>query len=142
MAADTAQARLYDLIDERRVPVDAGIPRAETLKDASDALGAVGEFLTNNIRAAVAHVSNRGEPHSITYEDIGRLVVWADHIRDQAQAIVEDAAVVAVLAHGSFDVAEGYYGDPVGFSDFGRPKDSEWFKQQAREAGFRVASDV
>jgi hypothetical protein len=60
---------------------------------------------------AVLRVAIEGEPNSITYEDIGRLVVWADHVADLARDTASEAAKVSVAARESFSLPKGYPSD-------------------------------
>ena len=124
---------LYDIIHERDLVGEKQLPTQDVLTEAESALSAVEEFLISEIARAVAAVGSVGEPGSITFEDIGRLIVWADHVRDRADSIAEDAAKVAVVAHESYTVASGFQGDmEMLFSEDGRVVDYEYFAKMRR----------
>jgi hypothetical protein len=128
--------RLYTEIESRRVNRDAGLPSYEELGEAVSALGAVEEFLAGPIAEAVIRVANTCEPSSFSYEDVARLIFYADHMREQADSIVDAAAKVAHIAHFVFPQVDGYSGDPTEFKDNGRPEDRAKWDAWKRSNGF------
>ncbi len=100
----------YEFLDElgrAAIPHDA-LPSVETLYESAQAAWAIHEFLTMQIAAAVKTVSAKGTPHSVNYEDIGRLLTWVDKIRSACSTVIEEVTVVAVLAHETLPaLAEG-----------------------------------
>jgi hypothetical protein len=136
MPADIAPARLYDILHERRVNPKAGLPSVEEFDEATKALGGLQEFLTDPIADAVVMLHHAGEPLSITFEDIGRLIQWSDWVRSTAERIIEDAAKVAIVAHQAFAQASGYEGDDWIFDEDGYVSDHEGFDREKRRHGF------
>lgn len=128
--------RLYDVISERAVTREQ-LPSGDVLDETVSALAAVDEFLIEPTKTAVAAVGSVGAPGSITFEDIGRLVLWADTVRMHAESLLEAAAMVTVVAYQSFTTAEGFQGDlDALFSETGSIVDRESAEQLARRHGF------
>jgi len=137
----TVPQRLYEVISERALREDE-LPSGEALDEVEATLSAVCEFLVDNVARSVIHVADAGEPNSITFEDIGRLLTWADSIRDRAEDIIEGAAKVAIVAHGAFDIASGYRGSGTIFSEHGTVQDESRYAELKRKYGFDEASRV
>jgi hypothetical protein len=119
MSADAA-IRPYDLMHQL-APSDDAIPDGETLDEISLALGGVQEFFTERVMRGVIHVADAGEPYSVTFEDIGRLITWADHMRDQADQIIDDVEKVLIVARESWSIAGGSRGDGTIYDKNGHP---------------------
>jgi len=129
--------RLYEVIEERNLVGDKQLPTKDVLDEVVSALSAVDEFLINPIKMAVAAVGSIGAPGSITFEDIGRLILWADQVRNVASAVEAAAATVAIVAHESYEVAEGFRGNlEEVFSSDGYVVDREQFKRFRQRYGF------
>lgn len=124
--------RLYDILHERFVDADVGLPTQAALEEIESALGGIHEFLIGPAAIAVVKVANEGTPNSITHADIGRLIVWADHIADSARSIVESAAMVHVVARESYSLTAGYEGDGSRFTDYGSVEDRDRVDQVTR----------
>jgi hypothetical protein len=138
MAAKTAEPRLYDLIEERAVLEPDGLPSPETLKEAWDTLHATREFLIEPIVRAVIDVGNESKPNTVTYEEIGRLLTWADNVRQAAEYITEECAKIVVVAYDLDVQADGYDGDGTMFSGFGHPDNRGKFRAAAARHGFDI----
>jgi hypothetical protein len=135
MPEDTA-IRPYDLMCELAVREDV-IPDGETLAEMSSALGAVQEFFTDRAKRAVVRVVNENNPGSVTFEDIGRLVTWADHMRDQAETIIQDVEkVLIVMRESAWALADGSTADGSPFNDYGFPDDYEQYEHLRKRQGF------
>jgi hypothetical protein len=128
----TATTSLYEVIEEHSIQIGGRLPSVDELEQVRGALHAVQEFLTGQIAEGVIGVGNAAKAHSITYEDIGRLVVWADQIRDLASYIIDDAAKVAIVAHDAFDLANGFEGGGTMFSRYGSVEDERSFQSKKR----------
>jgi integrase len=98
---------LYEIILGHKVDHAGGLPSPDDLARVVDALHGVTEHLTHEIGRAVALVGVTGEPNTVTFEQIGRLLVWADYVKQLAASLVHDAAIVAVVAHESYEMASG-----------------------------------
>lgn len=107
----TSNERLYHVLEARAIDEDAGLPDQETLAEIVSALHGVSEFLLDGAMSAILKVAIKGEPNTITYEDIGRLIVWADDVADHASTIMSIAARVHVAARESHSIAAGFQGD-------------------------------
>jgi hypothetical protein len=83
--------RLYDVLHEHAIS-STTFPTPDDLEEVASALGGLDEFLIAPIRAAVA--KDAVADGEFSHEVIGRLVVWADHIRMLADSI--DAAVIEI----------------------------------------------
>lgn len=112
----TMPERPYDFLHAwsvAEIATDA-IPSEETLREAGQALHAIDEFVMEPIRRAIKTVAAHDEPQSVDYADIGRLLVFVDHIRSSCGYILEDAAWVEVLAREELaGFAAGIYPDRV-----------------------------
>lgn len=95
------------------------IPSIEDLYLVERVLQAVQEHLSRPIFSAVREACSTGQPHSVTYEQIGQLVTWAQHVRDRLEEIETDAAAIALMAHEANAMAAGYHGDGPIFSQLG-----------------------
>ena len=133
MAASETPTRLYDLMHERAISKDNGLPDQAVLDEVESALSGVCEFLVDPIADTVTGLMVEGKANSMTYEDIGRLITWADGIRDRAMDIVESAAKVHVAAREAGSIAAGY-DDPRSdlFSKIGLVVDRQSFEYVAR----------
>jgi len=131
---------LLDAIEEAYEPTDATIPTPARLVMVADALSVVREFLVEPTALSVIRTANAGEPRSITFEDIGRLVVWADDIRGTANHMIEWAEKVDKVARGAYDLADGYRGDGTEWTDLGGPRD--YGRELAEALAERNASDA
>lgn len=123
--------RPYDFLEvwgKATIANDA-MPSPETLKEAVDALHGVYEFVVMRIAEAVEAVAGKREPHAVSYEDVGRLLIWVDKIRSSCAAIDDQAAKVAVLAHEPLAASAAGVGtdDPLA--------DPEWFEELRRAHG-------
>ena len=130
----TEKPRLYDLMHETYAVDDrGGIPDQATLDEIETALHGAIEFLIDPAALAIVRVAVEGKANTITYEEIGRLVLFADHIHDHATSIAEAAAKVSVAARESYGLAEGYDDPHDGlFSEYGNVVDREWFERLTR----------
>jgi hypothetical protein len=136
MAVDTVPQRLYHVIEERALGT-GDLPSDEVLKEVESALNAVAEFLVEPTMESVIRISNAGEPNSITLEDIGRLLLWADDVRRRAEDVIDMAARVTVAVYDSYDLAAGYPRGSVSmFTDGGLVEDAERFAAEKRRHGF------
>lgn len=88
---------LYGVIERHRLGDDR-LPTSDELDDVASALGAVQEFMTSKIWRGCNAVSASGTPNEASYEDIGRLVCWADYVRLVAERIIEDAERAMIVA--------------------------------------------
>ena len=138
MAADTAKPRLYHLIEERAVLGEDGLPSAETLKEAWDTVHAAVEFLIEPIARSVIAVGNDAKPNAVDYEQIGRLLTWAENVRRTAEYMTTQCAKVVIVAHDLDSQADGYDGDATMFSEFGTAANGEKFHAAAARHGFDV----
>ena len=110
--------RLYNLMEKRRVDRD-GLPTQDTLDEIESALAGAVEFLIDPAALAVVKVANDGKANSITHEDVGRLILWADHIANHAESLVDAAAMVNVTMREAYPIAGGYDDEQGIFSDHG-----------------------
>jgi hypothetical protein len=130
-----ASKHMYDLLEERRLDKKEGIPAPRDLDEIESGLAGVHEFLVGPAAARVVKVANQAAANSITYEEIGRLIIWADHVYDSAQTIMEAAAMVNVAVRESYPLPDGYDGDGTPFDDHGFVEDCGRAEQVARRFG-------
>lgn len=133
--------RVYDIVSERKLDDDR-LPTPEELREAVSALGAVEEFLTDQISKGVIDVARRcaeeGESPSVTFEDVARLIGWADSVRHYAEEILGDAEKVLVVARDSLmDAAGGYLSDGLPFDGNRVLVDDPSWKFLLSRLGFR-----
>jgi hypothetical protein len=125
MTSNTMQPeqRLYNIASDRRA-ADDRLPTPEELREALSTLGAVEEFFTGPISHGVIQTANRVAPDpssvTVTFEDVARLVGWADNVVLEAKSIIESAERVMVVARAFLlDSAGGYHTDETPFKDNG-----------------------
>ena len=97
-----------------------GIPSPETLKEVTLALHAVQEFFIEPIAQALRKISDdyakieytglvpeRDRP--ISFNDIGRLIAWADELRKDITYLLDPIVRITLLAHEDLqEIASGY----------------------------------
>ena len=105
---EPGSARLYDVLHARYIDPAEGIPAQETLDEIVSALLGANEFLVDPVFEAILSIVREGEANSVTFEEIGRLVVAADLIADAANYLRENAAKISVAARGAYTIATGH----------------------------------
>lgn len=133
----TQPLTFYGVMEERPLPSDR-IPTPEELHQVIDALDGVQEFLTGAVSHGVIDVGITNKPNSVDWEQIGRLVEWADHVRWILETIGEDAARVSIMAREVFPaLARGFTFDSTPpFNKYGTPETSGYHDNLRRRLGF------
>jgi hypothetical protein len=99
-------AGAYDhLAAEVSIAKDA-LPTPDDLRGAELALHGIQEFVTAPMLEAFKEVAREGRSGSVSYEQIGRVLVWVDTIRAACSYILYDVATIAVIAREMASLAE------------------------------------
>lgn len=130
----------YDFIESWKADDEGwvGVPSPDLLTETDRAFHAVAEFLVEPVRDALKHVSatsTAGEgrvaedARAVTYEDIGRLIVFTDGLRKECAYLFETLAEIALLAHEDLrEIAEGCVASPI-------LEDRDWSRKMRRFHG-------
>jgi hypothetical protein len=132
--------RLYDIASLRAL-ADDRLPTPEELKEALSTLGAAQEFFIAPISEGVIRTANHLAPPdpdvTVTFEDVARLVGWADDVVQGAEDIIETAERVMVIARRFLiDAAGGYHTYETPINDNGVIEDKSGWDLLRDEYGF------
>jgi len=133
----TAPHNLYNVIEERWLAPDR-LPTSDELDQAVSALDGVAEFLTDPIARGCVTVGNAGEANAVDFEQIGRLVLWADDVRYAVERIAESAEMVSIIARETFpNMARGGDGDGTPYDEnTGNLQKGTYYEKLQRRLGF------
>lgn len=130
---------LYNVMEDRWFPGDR-LPTPDELEQVINALDGIQEFLTGPIADGCIKVGNVGEASSVNFEQIARLVLWADNVRWTLSLIAEDAEKVSLVARESFpNLAHGFAGDGTPYNEHGNVEQDEWHEKLRNRLGFSHA---
>ena len=103
-------SRLYHLLADRKIADGEGLPSEAELALAEEAASGLWGFLLGPIAGRVATVANASVANSASYEDIGRLLIWADHVRRRLEEGLAEVAKVTLAHEYLYELAGGYTG--------------------------------
>jgi hypothetical protein len=121
--------RPYNVMHDQQIS-GTELPSPDDLEKASSALGAVHEFFTEPTMMGVAKRVLPTDNPRLDDADVGRLLIWVDHMREQARYIMEDVEKVAVIVH------ESWHNDPLPIREDGLVTDRTEYATLRRRISF------
>lgn len=120
--------RAYDLLcDEWAI---TGFPTDEELDETSATLGAVDEFLVDPILTAIIEKVADSQQPRLTDAEVGRLLIWCDHMASQTNSIRDRIEKIAIAVH------ESWHTDGLPFNAYGSVTSERSFDRAKRALTF------
>jgi len=115
--------------EKHAIPDEGGMPTDEELRATWAAIADVDEFRLSQIASRVLRLVNQddGTEAQVTYEDIGQLLCWLDHMRSMLNAMSKTVGVLEELRPELDDIARnGVVECVAAFDEHGKRRDFAW----------------